>query len=279
VVKESVKFSDIIATFEHVLSTETFSNKVRKVVVMVDTEGDYVECIGHLQTRWIDNYRFQVIPSLEGVKIHEPKLECPIPFSDCTGRYACIVGNPTIHPFVINGIMQSFPNLPAAVEEAKFVSDLLSCEPLVLQDATKEAVLNRLARARLVHISTHCGERGLVFSDNKILTSQEIKQLKFTNGPPMLVLLNCCKTAEVVDGPNGIKGIAVAFLMAHVIAVICIRGEVYDKDALHFSKCFYHCAIEEGMPATLSFHQALLSIRDSCDRYIYYGRDVQLTSN
>ena len=63
--------------------------------------------------------------------------------------------------------------------------------------------MNKLESARFAHLATHEYNKGLVLSD-AVLTSSDIEQLVFENGPPVLVVLNCCGTAETVCGRNGI---------------------------------------------------------------------------
>ena len=60
-------------------------------------------------------------------------------------RNALVVGNPT-------------NDLPRAEEEAKRIADILGVTPLVKDEATKKAVLERLPNAQLIHFACH-GER------------------------------------------------------------------------------------------------------------------------
>ena len=276
--KESDVCSEIFTELKDQLFNLT-RGQLKKVVAVIDTESACITqpFIIKLQSHLTENCYFQVIPYPPGVS--KPEVPHVVPLSHCSGRNACIVGNPTIPPHAINGTMHTFPDLPAATKEAKLLSDLFNSDPLIHEEATKEAVKKRLRSAQFVNISTHTVEgEGLVFSDKSLLTVQDIEELKFHNKPPALVVLNCCGTADVVRRANGMKGLALAFIKVGVSAVISIHGKVKDDLAYQFSECFYHNLIQKGIVGTLSFYKAMLTTHNSSHCYLYYGKDVEFTS-
>ena len=269
---ESEICSDIFPILKQKLFTQRTST-LKKVVVVVDTESDCItqSFIIFLQPHLFKNFYFQVIPYPPGVT--KPETPQQIRFSLCTGRKACIVGNPTISPHFITD--NAFPDLPAATKEAKLLSKLFESEPLIHEKATKEAVISKLRDARFVHIASHCvkGE-GLVLCDNTI-TAEDVERLEFQNEPPALVVLNCCDSAE-----SGMEGLALAFLKASVPTVIVIHGKIEDELAYEFTECFYSNMIKEGIVGTLSYYKAMMTVCNSSNSsvYVFYGKDIQFTS-
>ena len=243
------------------------TSTLKKVVAVIE------DCITpsfivFLQPHLIKNFYFQVIPYPPGV--NQPEIPHQVQFSLCTGRKACIVGNPTI-----SSRDDTFPDLPAATEEAKLLSELFESDKLIHEKATKEAVITRLRDARFVHMAAHCvkGE-GLVLCDNTI-TAEDIERLEFQNEPPALVVLNCCDSAE-----GGMEGLALAFLKANVPTVIAIHGKIEDELAYEFTECFYSNMIKEGIVGTLSYYKAMMTMCNSSNSsvYVFYGKDIQFTS-
>ena len=253
-----------IELFECALPTGEF----RKMVIFIDTENYHIDLSNIIQTCLLKKYYLQLVP--RQLKVGDPEQPHCISLSECSGEHACVVGNP---PFVING--NRLRNLPGAAAEVVFLSRLFQCHPLTLKEASKEAVMNKLERARFAHLATHEYNKGLVLSD-VVLTSSDIEQLVFENGPPVLVVLNCCGTAETVCER---ESIALALLKVKVLAVVAVFGSVEDKLALEFAKLFYHNMIEVGLPATHALYNAQHEVYppDSTHQYIYLGKDVKIT--
>ena len=214
---------------------------------------------------------FQVIPHLPGMS--EPDIPCRIILSECFGNHTCIVAIPTIPSFTINGNLYSFSDLTRATEEANHLQQLFKCTALVHKHATKQAVLERLLHAKIVHIATHTCGGCLVFSDQRLLSPSEIENLDFRDGPPALVVLICCFSGNTV---HGLEGIAFAFLKAGVPTVIAVLGRIEDDVALEFTKCFYHNMLERGMCATEALHAAEVETYSfgSSHCFVLFGREL-----
>ena len=243
-----------------------------EIVVYIDIESNCINLNRIIQMCLTERYYFQVVP--RQLKVGDPEQPHCISLSECSGERACVVGNPTLPPFVIvNG--NRLRNLPGAAEEVAFLSHLFQCHPLTLKEASKEAVMNKLRHAQFAHLATHeC--KGLVLSD-AVLTSSDIEQLVFENGPPVLVVLNCCGTADTVCERKGLENIALALLKVKVLAVVAVFGSVGDTLALRFAKLFYHYMIEVGLPATHALYNAQHEVyqQESTHQYIYLGKDLK----
>ena len=260
---------ELIGLFEHKLCTGGFT----KMVIITDTENYHTDLDNIIQTCLLKKYYLQLVPRHQ-LKFGDPEQPHCISLLECSGERACVVGNPTLPPFVING--NRLRNLPGAAEEVAHVSHLFQCHPLTLKEASKEAITNKLRRAQFAHLATHEYNKGLVLSD-AVLTSSDIEQFVFEHGPPELVVLNCCGTADTVYER---ESIALALLKVKVLAVVAVFGSVEDKLALEFAKLFYHNMIEVGLPATHALYNAQHEVYppDSTHQYIYLGKDVKITN-
>ena len=260
---------ELTGLFEHKLCNGGFT----KMVIITDTENYHTDLDNIIQTCLLKKYYLQLVPRHQ-LKFGDPEQPHRISLSECSGERACVVGNPTLPPFVING--NRLRNLPGAAAEVAFLTHLFQCHPLTLKEASKEAVTNKLERARFAHLATHDYNKGLVLSD-AVLTSSDIEQLLFERGPPVLVVLNCCGTADTVCERKGLESIALALLKVNVLAVVAVFGSVEDKLALRFAKLFYHYMIEVGLPATHALYNAQHEVYppDFTHQYIYLGKDLK----
>ena len=65
------------------------------------------------------------------------------------------IGNPNVPTVKLYGVEKTPSNLDGAEIEAEKVAQLFESQPLIYNDATKEAVLSRLPSADLVHFACH----------------------------------------------------------------------------------------------------------------------------
>ena len=65
---------------------------------------------------------------------------------------ALIVGNPDVGHVIYKGRLKLISRLPDAEEEAKMVGRKLGVEPLLGQQATKQAVLEAMGSVALIHL-------------------------------------------------------------------------------------------------------------------------------
>ncbi len=138
----------------------------------------------------------------------------------------CIVGNPVIPKFYHNDEVWSLGSLPYARREAQWVGHILNTPPILDEQATKNAVMMRFMRAKIIHIATHgssisgflafaaltatrSGE--VIDSSGVLLHPEEVEQLSIS---PALVVLSSCDSSRGTVKADGVQGMARAFLLA-----------------------------------------------------------------
>ena len=95
-------------------------------------------------------FRIRVAPSLTTLKLIN---ESPADYHCQTG--ALIVGNPDVGEVHFKGLLTKISRLPSAENEARMVGEKLGVEPLLGQQATKQAVLKAMDSVALIHIAAH----------------------------------------------------------------------------------------------------------------------------
>ena len=103
-----------------------------------------------------ETFRIRVVPSLTTLKLI---IESPADYHCQTG--ALIVGNPDVGEVYFKGRPKKITRLPCAEKEARMVGEKLGVEPLLGEQATKQAVLEAMSSVALIHIAAHGdAERG-----------------------------------------------------------------------------------------------------------------------
>ena len=115
---------------------------------LLDEDGKYLS----------ETFRIRIVPSLTILKsIH-----------DGPAHYHCksgapIVGDPDVGRVRYSGGRKTFTPFPYARKEAAMIGRLLGVQPLLGEQATKQAVLQRLPTLDLIHFAAHgSAERGEV---------------------------------------------------------------------------------------------------------------------
>ncbi|MEM8675397.1 MAG: CHAT domain-containing protein [Cyanobacteria bacterium P01_G01_bin.67] len=156
----------------------------------------------------IEQHTLQISPSIQNVAMH------PSSSADNPGQ-ALIVGNPAPMP-------DSLSQLAGAEAEAKAIAEILQTTPLIGQEATEQAVIDKMQQASLIHLATHGLfnenqglQSSLAFStsDNSegFLTAAEILDLELTAD---LVVLSACNTGRGKITGDGVVGLSRSFLLA-----------------------------------------------------------------
>ena len=196
----------------------------------------------------------------------------------------CIVGDPNIPPFTHNGEEVWLGRLPHASTEAQWVARTLGATATLGNQATKQAVLGMLQRAKVVHVATHggAGSGFLAFSDGcgsssttpvegktVLLLPQEVEQLSIS---PLLVVLSSCNSARGRLSADGVVSMARAFLLAGAQSVLTTLWQVPDESAGVFMTFFYQYMVD-GMTSTQALHKATLSVRfiKKYSKYAHWG--------
>ena len=103
-------------------------------------------------------FRIRIVPSLTTLKLIN---DSPADYHCPTG--ALIVGNPEVGEVHFKGQLTNISRLACAENEARMVGERLGVEPLLGQQATKQAVLQAMNSVALIHIAAHGdAERGAI---------------------------------------------------------------------------------------------------------------------
>ena len=206
-----------------------------------------------------ETHRIRVIPSLTTLKIIQ---DSPEDYHSNTG--ALIIGNPKV---------DWLPSLPGARKEAEMVGRLVGVPPLVEEEATKQAVLERICSVGLIHFAAHGNaERGEIAlspiptsnsrnanlpQEAYMLTMADVSRVKVR---AKLVVLSCCHSGSGQIRAEGIIGIARAFLGSGARSVLVALWAISDSATEQLMSRFYEHLVE-GESASESLHQAMKWMR------------------
>ncbi|MBD2607061.1 tetratricopeptide repeat protein [Scytonema hofmannii FACHB-248] len=179
-----------------------------------------------------------------------------------------IVGNPTM-PFVapkIGDTPQQLQPLPGAEKEANAIASLLKTQPLIGNQATKIAVLQRLPQARFIHLATHGifddiqglnSSIALAPSDKSdgLLTASEILDLKLN---AELVVLSACDTGRGRLTGDGVIGLSRSLISAGVPSVLVSLWSVPDAPTAQLMTEFYQ-NLQKSKDKAQALRQAMLT--------------------
>ena len=274
-------------------------NGVRKIVVIPDSYTNLLPftCVLKKDTGkfWGDDYYFQIMPSLltMGILDQLPPVSVTIPVQ--YQQMLCVVGNPSIPRFQFNNEDWDLGKLPHATKEAEWVSHILQCNPILHEQATKDAVLMRIMNAKVIHLATHGSAvagflafAGMTSSSGEAVEARKVliypDEIESLNISPALVVLSSCDSGRGVFKADGIQGMARAFILAGAQAVLTALWRVPDESACIFMQFFYQYLVE-GMRGTEALHKAILCLRcfSKYSQYIHWsgyqltGREFQFS--
>ena len=213
-----------------------------------------------------ETFKIRVAPSLTILRlIHDS----PADYHSQTG--ALIVGNPDVGEVIFRGHRKSISRLPYAEKEAIMVGRKLGVEPLIGQQATKQAVLQAMNSVALIHLAAHGdSERGEIALAPSfripngisreglyLLTASDIAQVQLR---AKLVVLSCCHSARGEIKAEGAVGIARAFLGSGARSVLVSLWALDDSAAEQLMSHFYDHLVR-GESASDSLHQAMKWMR------------------
>jgi CHAT domain-containing protein len=187
-----------------------------------------------------------------------------------------VVGNPTMPTVKLepNQPPQQLPPLLGAQQEAIAIAKLLNTQALIGKDATKAAVLQKMSKARMIHLATHglledfqgIGIPGALAlappegrlalpsggKDSGLLTAGEILDLyarpeRAALGIPQsssslraeLVVLSACDTGRGRITGDGVIGLSRAFISAGVLSIIVSLWALPDAPTSFLMTEFY----------------------------------------
>ena len=212
-----------------------------------------------------DKFRIRILPSLTTLKLIQ---NSPADYHSQSG--AVIVGDPDVGTVRYKGKERPFSRLPNARKEAVMIGRLLGVPPLLGQDATKQAVLDRLHSVSLIHFAAHGdAEHGEIAlspvrpfnstpeEEDYLLTMSDIAQVQLR---AKLVVLSCCHSARGQIRAEGVVGIARAFLGSGARSVLVALWAISDK-ATEQLMCRLYEHLVRGESASESLHQAMKWMR------------------
>ena len=219
-----------------------------------------------------ERFRIRVIPSLSTLKLIQ---DSPADYHSQTG--ALVVGDPDVGVvFYMGSSTSKFTPLPAARKEAETIARRLGVWPLIGQDATKKAVLEKLNSVSLIHIAAHGNaERGEIAlapqhpaprgsttgipqEDDYLLKMSDISKVKVR---AKLVVLSCCHSGRGQIRAEGVVGIARAFLGAGARSVLVALWALEDNATKKLMSRFYE-NLGRGESVSASLHAAMKWMRD-----------------
>ena len=206
-----------------------------------------------------ETHRIRVIPSLTILKIIQ---DSPEDYHSNTG--ALVIGDPKF---------DWLEPLPCARREAEMVTRLVGVPPLVEEEATKQAVLERISSVSLIHFAAHghaeSGEIVLspIPTSNRrnAIPPQEAYMLTITNVSRVkirakLVVLSCCHSGRGQIRAERVIGIALAFLGSCARSVLVALWAIPDLETEQLMSRFYQHLVE-GENVSESLHQAMKWMR------------------
>ena len=215
-----------------------------------------------------DSFRIRIVPSLTTLKLI---LDSPADSHSETG--ALIVGEPSVTDVYFKGELRYLCPLPGAKAEAEMIARLLpECYLLIGEQATRQAVLQRIPSVSLVHFAAHGdaerGEIALTPPDSTIGTPHEadyllsmtdISQVRLS---AKLVVLSCCHTARGQIKTEGVVGIARAFLGSGARSVLVALWALQDEATEQFMRRFYENLVQ-GESASECLNRAMKWMRNN----------------
>ena len=236
-----------------------------------------------------ETLRIRTVPSLTSLKVI---TDSPIEYHSKSG--ALLVGDPCLKKITDKWGNPIYDPLKYARMEVEMIGEILESQPLTGEDATKEAVLQRIGSVALVHIAAHgrkeTGEIVLApdprwgsktpREEDYILKMSDIQAVKLR---AKLVVLSSCDTCQGEVSSEGVVGIARAFLFAGARSVLASLWAIDDKATMMFMKAFYQ-QFGNGESASVSLQRAMKCLRDSRDYsapqywapFVLIGDDVKI---
>ncbi len=196
----------------------------------------------------IERYTVQIAPAIQVLDLTHQMRQRSLKVNL---QEILVVGNPTM-PSLGNPPTQ-LPSLPGAAKEAKAIAILFNTTFLTGNQATKVEIVEKMKRARFVHLATHGlleeyrkgdipGAIALAPSqtsgqiDDGFLTASEIIDMQLN---AEMVVLSACKTGQGLLTGDGVIGLSRSLISAGVSSVVVSLWSVPDDPTAMLMTTFY----------------------------------------
>ena len=212
--------------------------------------------------------RIRTVPSLTSLKFI---VDSPVEYHCKSG--ALLVGDPCLKKVTNKWGNPVYDELTYAKKEVEMIGEILKCEPLTGEAATKQEVLGRIGSFALVHIAAHgsketgaitlaphpCWESTNSEEEEYLLKISDVQAVKLR---ARLVVLSCCHSGQGEVSSEGVVGIARAFLFAGARSVVASLWAIDDEATMEFMKSFYQ-HLRGGESTSTALQRAMKCLRDS----------------
>ena len=191
-----------------------------------------------------ERFRSRVVPSLSTLKLIR---DSAADYHSQTG--ALVVRDPNVGSVIYRGsVNKKFVPLLGARKEAEMIARRLGIDPLLGQDGTKKAVLEKLNSVTLnsaAHGNAERGEialspprstTGIPQEDDYLFKMFDILKVKVR---AKLVVLSCCHSGRGQIRAEGVVGIARAFLGSGARSVLVTLSALDDTTTKKLMSGFY----------------------------------------
>lgn len=178
---------------------------------------------------------------------------------------ALVVGNPTMPTIPLSEPPVQLQDLAWAKTEVNAIAPLLQTQPITGASATKVNIVERMPKARLIHLATHgllddirqLGVPGAIAlapsdEDNGFLTAGEIYNMKLN---AELVVLSACSTGQGKITGDGVIGLSRCLIAAGVKSVIVSLWSIGDLSTAFLMVKFYQI-FQQGVAASIALNEA-----------------------
>jgi hypothetical protein len=193
-----------------------------------------------------------------------------------------------LRPLGVTAVAKSFTDrnprglgeMTESLAEAETIASLFDCEPVLEEEATRAAVLERLGRYRYAHVSTHGAanpfapsRHALVVAPdaagNDLLFAHEIEALDLT-GVDVVTLSACQSALGRFDVGDNLGGLAAALMTAGVRTVVATLWDAEVISCRIFFSAFYR-ALHAKRPKLDAFRAAQNETRQQRPEYRDWG--------
>lgn len=215
-----------------------------------------------------ESTRIRIIPSLTSLRLI---ADCPDGYHCSTG--ALLVGDPWLEEVKKRNGKRKLKLLPWEKKKVKIIGEIIKATPLVGKEATKDEVLKLITSVALIHIAAHgemkTGETALAPNSTRnskipcendyILKISDVQAVRLH---AKLVVLSCCHSAQGKVTPEGVVGIARAFLGAGARSVLVSLWAIDDEATMESMSSFYQ-HLRDGSSTNLALNLAMKCLRES----------------